>query len=75
MTQGKSAAQLDRDIDEACYKFRVTVRVQGAPKPVHVSPWMTKAQAEHAAKNHRAMIVDRGWNHKVEIERALRSKS
>jgi hypothetical protein len=48
--------------------YRVLVRVQGAPKPVHVSPWMTLSQAEHAAKNHKAMIRDRGWTQVVEIE-------
>ena len=48
--------------------YRVMVRVEGAPKPVHVSPWMTHAQAEHAAKNHKAMVRDRGWTHVVEIE-------
>jgi hypothetical protein len=42
----------------------------GAPKPVHVSPWMTLAQAEHAAKNHKAMIRDRSWTQVVEIESA-----
>lgn len=65
----KSPAELDRDIAEALAKdHRVTVRVEGAPKPVHVSGWMTRRQAEHAAKNHKAMVRDRGWTHVVEIE-------
>ena len=62
-------SQLDREIAEALSKdYRVTVRVEGAPKPVHVYPWMTRAQAEHAAKNHKALIRDRGWTQVVEIE-------
>lgn len=67
----KSPAELDRDINEVLGKdYRVLVRVEGAPKPVHTSPWMTRAQAEHAAKNHKAMIRDRGWTQVVEIEDA-----
>jgi len=49
-------------------RYRAVVRVSGGLKPVHVSPWGTLASAEHAAKNHRAMITHRGWNHVVEIE-------
>ena len=65
----KPAAQLEREIADVLAKdYRVRVRVEGAPKPVHVSSWMTQAQAEHAAKNHKAMIRDRGWAHVVEIE-------
>jgi hypothetical protein len=65
----KSPAELDRDIAEALAKdYRFSVRVEGAPKPVYVSPWMTHAQAEQAAKNHKAMIRDRGWTQVVEIE-------
>ena len=68
-TRKTSPTQLDREIAEALAKdYRVMVRVEGAPKPVHVSPWMTRSQAEHAAKNHKAMIRDRGWTHVVEIE-------
>ena len=69
----KSNAQIEREIEEALDKtltkdHRVSVRVEGAPKPIYVSPWMTRAQAEHAANNHRAMIKDRGWTQVVEIE-------
>lgn len=68
-TKKTPPAQLDREIAAALAKdYRVSVRVEGAPKPVHVSPWMTLAQAEHAAKNHKAMIRDRGWTQVVEIE-------
>lgn len=68
-TRKKSPAQLDREIEDSLAKdYRVRVRVEGAPKPVHISPWMTLAQAEHAAKNHKAMIRDRGWTQVVEIE-------
>lgn len=67
----KTPSQLDREIADALAKdYRVLVRVEGAPKPVHISPWMTLAQAEHAAKNHKAMIRDRGWTQVVEIENA-----
>jgi hypothetical protein len=69
----KSPAELERDIAEAlaharAKDYRVSVRVEGASKPVYVSPWMTHAQAEQAAKNHKAMIRDRGWTQVVEIE-------
>ena len=65
----KSTVELDRDIAEVLAKdYRVSVRVEGALKPVYVSPWMTRAQAEHAARNHKAMIRDRGWTSVVEIE-------
>jgi hypothetical protein len=65
----KTRSELQRDIDETLAKdYRVLVRVEGASKPVHVSSWMTRTQAEHEAKNHKAMIRDRGWTHVVEIE-------
>jgi hypothetical protein len=50
-------------------RYRAAVYVEGASKPVHVSPWASKASAEHAAQNHRAMIRDRGWNHIVRVEK------
>jgi hypothetical protein len=69
----KSSKQLDREIDEAVYKFRVTVRVEGAPKPVWTSSWMpTKEQANRLAAAYRDTVRNRGWTHKVEIERILK---
>lgn len=47
---------------------RVTVRVEGAPSPVHTSRWMSLKSAEHAKRNHEAMIRDKGYTHRVAIE-------
>jgi hypothetical protein len=60
----KSPAQLDREIAEALAQdredFRVVVYGEPGAKPLHVSRWMTKTQAEHAQRNHRAMNKERG---------------
>lgn len=49
-------------------EYRCVVTVEGASVPVHTSPWGTEQSAQHSAKNHRAMIKHRGWNHTVRIE-------
>ena len=77
-TKKKSSAQLDREIAEALAQthgtqqakdFRVVVWGEPGRKPIHVSPWMTKAQADHAQKNHRAMNKERGHDdYEVVIE-------
>lgn len=80
-TQKKSPAQLEREIAKALASksstkkphgtndFRVVVFGEPGKKPVHVSRWMTKVQADHAQRNHRAMNKARGHeDYEVVIE-------